>query len=119
MRNKIYENLLKKAYYEQIKLTTYYNHKEVLISEYIDRVKQPKFQGGEVEISETSIYNNCNIVIYYLNDYINDTDVKLTFYNIYGNLNASNIKFIFIALIGNFHYQLIDQNIIVQSIFNK
>ena len=66
------------------------NHGEILISEYVGKIKEPKFWAGDAKISETFIYYDSNIVIYKSNDYINDTDIKLSFYNIYRNLNLSN-----------------------------
>ena len=110
IRKKIYESLIpKKSYYKDKGLTINNNNEIVPISEYIDKIKFSQQWSGDVEISETSIVYNINIVIYKVNK-IENNKCNLSYYNLYGDLKNDNKPLIFVALLDNKHYQLIDYN---------
>ena len=79
----------------------------MLIEDYINEIKFSSNWAGDLEISETSLIYNCNIILYKYesnNEYI----CNLSYFNSYGDLDNKNKIFIFITLVNNNHYQLIN-----------
>ena len=79
----------------------------MLIEDYINEIKFSSNWAGDLEISETSLIYNCNIILYKYetnNEYI----CNLSYFNSYGDLDNKNKPFIFITLVNNNHYQLIN-----------
>ena len=110
IRKKIYEVLItKKSYYEQNQTSIEDDNKIVSVSEYIESIKFLNHWAGDLEIGQTSLLYNINIIIYKV-EKVNNGIANLSFYNIYGDLNDVEKPMLFIGLIGNNHYQIIDYN---------
>ena len=79
----------------------------MLIEDYINEIKFSSNWAGDLKISETSLIYNCNIILYKYesnNEYI----CNLSYFNSYEDLDNKNKPFIFITLVNNNHYQLIN-----------
>ena len=108
IRKKIYDSLLlKKEFFSKNHLTVNVQNNIVLIEDYINEIKFSSNWAGDLEISETSLIYNCNIILYKYesnNEYI----CNLSYFNSYGYLDNKNKTFIFITFANNNHYQLIN-----------